>query len=178
MLGFRGCRLGIMYPEITEMQARAIFQAAVAVQKRGIKVHPGVMIPLVSDVTELKAQGAWSSVAAQVVFGENGEQVEYLVGTMIELPRAALTADKIAARGRVLLVRHQRPDADDLWPEPRRRRALPAGLCRAKLLQDDPFQGSTRRAWASWSDGHRARPAHPPELKVGICGEHGGEPAA
>src|SRR5215207_10090019 len=97
MLGFRGCRLGIMYPEITEMQARAIFQAAAAVQKRGIAVHPEVMIPLVNDVTELKAQADLVRGVAQQVMGETGQQIEYLIGTMIELPRAALTADKIAA---------------------------------------------------------------------------------
>ena len=96
MLGHRGCRLGITYPEITEMQARAIFEAAVDVTKKGVKVLPEVMIPLVATVKEMANQGAIVRRVADEVFKEKGMKVEYMVGTMIELPRAALVADEIA----------------------------------------------------------------------------------
>ena len=96
MLGHRGCRLGITYPEITEMQARAIFEAAVAVEKEGIKTHAEVMIPLISTVKEMANQGAIVRRVAEEVFKEKGRHVHYLVGTMIELPRACLVADEIA----------------------------------------------------------------------------------
>ena len=97
MLGHRGCRLGIVYPEITEMQARAIFEAAVDVSKRDISVLPEIMIPLVGHINELSLQREVVVNTAEAVFAESGTRIEYLVGTMIELPRAALTADKIAA---------------------------------------------------------------------------------
>ena len=96
MLGHRGCRLGITYPEITEMQARAIFEAAVAVDKEGIKTHAEVMIPLIATVKEMANQGAIVRRVAEEVFKEKGRHVHYLVGTMIELPRACLVADEIA----------------------------------------------------------------------------------
>ena len=96
MLGHRGCRLGITYPEITTMQARAIFEAALAVSKKGTPVKPEIMIPLVGHVEELKRQKAIVLEAADEVLGKDGSGVEYLVGTMIEVPRAALTADEIA----------------------------------------------------------------------------------
>ncbi|GAG08378.1 unnamed protein product, partial [marine sediment metagenome] len=96
MLGFRGCRLGVSYPEITEMQARAIFEAAIDTAKKGIKVFPEIMIPLVSTVEELKLQEIIVRRVAEEVFKKKGKRINYLVGTMIELPRAAVTADKIA----------------------------------------------------------------------------------
>ena len=96
MLGHRGCRLGISHPEITEMQARAIFEAAGEVAKEGVKVIPEVMIPLVGHVNELKAQREIVDRVAKEVFGQTGKKIKYLVGTMIELPRAAITADQIA----------------------------------------------------------------------------------
>ena len=96
MLGHRGCRLGITYPEITEMQARAIIEAAVAVEKKGIKTHAEVMIPLIATVKEMANQGAIVRRVAEEVFKEKGKHVHYLVGTMIELPRACLVADEIA----------------------------------------------------------------------------------
>src|SRR4029077_9743019 len=96
MLGHRGCRLGITYPEITEMQARAIVEAVVAVDKEGIKTHAEVMIPLISTVKEMANQGAIVRRVAEEVFKEKGRHVHYLVGTMIELPRACLVADEIA----------------------------------------------------------------------------------
>src|SRR5437763_11621491 len=96
MRGFRGCRLGIVYPEITEMQARAIFEAACNVQKAGAAVEPEVMIPLVGFLPELKAQAKIVHDTAKAVFKEKGMEVPYLVGTMIELPRACIVADQIA----------------------------------------------------------------------------------
>src|SRR5262249_26263711 len=96
MLGFRGCRLGIVFPEITAMQARAIFQAACNVQQEAIKVEPEIMIPLVGFLTELKAQAKIVRDTAEKVFAEKGVKVNYLVGTMIELPRACVAADQIA----------------------------------------------------------------------------------
>src|SRR5262249_55915393 len=96
MLGFRGCRLGIVYPEITEMQARAIFEAACNLAKEGVAVEPEVMIPLVGFLPELKAQANIVNKTAEKVFAEKGVKVHYLVGTMIELPRACVVADQIA----------------------------------------------------------------------------------
>src|SRR3954467_11490626 len=98
MLGHRGCRLGITYPEITEMQGRAIFEAAVRARKRGIDVHPEIMIPLVSTLKEFENQRAVLEEVAHQVLDVMGEEVPYTIGTMIELPRAALTADEIARR--------------------------------------------------------------------------------
>ena len=96
MLGHRGCRLGIAYPEITTMQARAILEAACQVKKEGVEVHPEIMIPLVGTKQEIDDQARLVRDAAAAVFAEQGIEVDYLVGTMIEIPRAALTADKIA----------------------------------------------------------------------------------
>ena len=177
MLGFRGCRLGIIYPEITEMQARAIFKAAAAVQKRGIKAIPEIMIPLVSDVSELRAQAALVHGVAKQVEGETGEKVEYLVGTMIELPRAALTADKIAQEAEFFsfgtndltqtALGMSRDDAG---------RFLPSYVER-KLYQDDPFQVLDQEGVGQLVEiGTQKGRATRPDLKVGICGEHGGEP--
>ena len=108
MLGHRGCRLGITYPEITEMQGRAIFEAAVRAKRRGIDVHPEIMVPLVADGHGVRAtSGRSSRTSREQVLGAMGEEVPYTIGTMIELPRAALTADEIATKRRVLLLWHQ-----------------------------------------------------------------------
>ena len=144
MLGHRGCRLGITYPEITRMQARAIFEAALAVAKKGIPVKPEVMIPLVGHVEELKRQKAIVLEAANEVLGKDGSGVDYLIGTMIEVPRGAMTADEIAKEARVLLLRHQRPDADGLRPEPRRRREVPALLPGARAHREGPVRDDRR----------------------------------
>src|SRR5207302_6009804 len=96
MLGFRGCRLGIVFPEITEMQSRAIFEAACNVQKAGTPIEPEVMIPLVGFLPELKAQAKIVHDTAAKVFAEKGVKVDYLLGTMVELPRACVAADQIA----------------------------------------------------------------------------------
>jgi pyruvate,orthophosphate dikinase len=177
MLGHRGCRLGVTYPEITEMQARAIFEAATAVQERGIKVLPEIMIPLVSTVEEFRHQRAIVDRMAEMVRRERGITVEYLVGTMIELPRAALTAGAIAKEAEFFsfgtndltqtTLGLSRDDAG---------RFLPLYVERG-IYPEDPFQvldvkGVGRLISMATADGREARPG----LKVGICGEHGGEP--
>ncbi len=179
MLGFRGCRLGIIYPEITEMQARAIFKAAAACQQRGIKVLPEVMIPLVSDVNELRMQADLVRTVADQVMNETGQRIEYLIGTMIELPRAALVADKIAEVAQFFsfgtndltqtTFGMSRDDAG---------RFLPLYVER-KILKDDPFQvldqeGVGQLVQMGTDRGRATRK----DLKVGICGEHGGEPSS
>jgi len=176
MLGHRGCRLGITFPEITEMQGRAIFEAAVRAMRRGIDVRPEIMVPLVSTVAEFDNQRAILESAAQQVLGVMGEQVNYLIGTMIELPRAALTADEIAASAEFFSFGTNdltqttfglsRDDAG---------RFLPAYVERG-IFADDPFQvldarGVGRLIRIAVEDGRRVRP----DLKIGICGEHGGE---
>jgi pyruvate,orthophosphate dikinase len=179
MLGHRGCRLGVVFPEITEMQARAIFEAAARVQKKGVKVLPEVMIPLVSDVNELKLQtGVVRRIAAEVM-KETGQQIEYLVGTMIELPRAALTADKIAEVAEFFSFGTNdltqttygisRDDSGKFLPF----------YVDNHIFANDPFQvldqegvGQLVKMGAEKGRSTRA------DLKVGICGEHGGEPSS
>jgi pyruvate,orthophosphate dikinase len=177
MLGHRGCRLGITFPEITEMQGRAIFEAAVRAMRRGIDVRPEIMIPLVSDVTEFNNQRAILEDIAGKVLGAMGESVHYLIGTMIELPRAALTADEIATTAEFfsfgtndLTQTTYGLSRDDAG------RFLPSYVERG-IFADDPFQvlddrGVGRLIRIAVEDGRRARP----DLKIGICGEHGGEP--
>lgn len=179
MLGFRGCRLGIMYPEITEMQARAIFKAAAKVKKDGVDVHPEIMIPLIFSAEELQIQEQLVRRVADEVQKEEGIQIDYLVGTMIELPRAALTADKVAQTAEFfsfgtndLTQTCMGLSRDDSG------RFLPSYVER-KLLPDDPFQsidqdGVGQLVKTGIELGRRINP----DLKVGICGEHGGDPAS
>jgi pyruvate, orthophosphate dikinase len=177
MLGHRGCRLGITYPEITEMQGRAIFEAAVRAKRRGIDVRPEIMIPLVATVKEFENQRAVLEDVAEQVLGAMGEEVPYTIGTMIELPRAALTADEIAATAEFFSFGTNdltqttfglsRDDAGRFLPKYVERGILP----------DDPFQvldqnGVGKLIGIAVSAGRSVRP----QLKVGICGEHGGEP--
>jgi pyruvate, orthophosphate dikinase len=179
MLGHRGCRLGVVFPEITEMQARAIFEAAAKVQKRGVKVLPEIMIPLVSDVTELKLQSEVVRRVAQQVMKETQQNVEYLVGTMIELPRAALTADKIAETAEFFSYGTNdltqttygisRDDSGKFLPF----------YVENRIFKNDPFQvldpdGVGQLVKIGTEKGRGTRP----NLKVGICGEHGGDPAS
>jgi pyruvate,orthophosphate dikinase len=180
MLGFRGCRLGIQYPEITEMQARAIFRAAVAVAKAGVTVHPEIMIPLVGDLNELRLQEEIvRRVAGEELAGQDGVEVPYLVGTMIELPRACLLADQIATSAEFFSF-----GTNDLTQttfglsRDDSGRFLPMYVER-KILKEDPFQvldreGVGQLVRLGTERGRQARPG----LKVGICGEHGGEPSS
>jgi pyruvate, orthophosphate dikinase len=177
MLGHRGCRLGITFPEITDMQGRAIFEAAVRAKRRGFDVRPEIMVPLVAAVTEFDNQRAILEQAAQQILGAMGEEIPYTIGTMIELPRAALTADEIAAKADFFSFGTNdltqttfglsRDDAGRFLPNYVERGILP----------DDPFQvldrnGVGRLIGFAVNAGRAVRP----QLKVGICGEHGGEP--
>ncbi|HWX93756.1 MAG TPA: pyruvate, phosphate dikinase [Terriglobales bacterium] len=179
MLGHRGCRLGITYPEITEMQARAIFEAAVTVAKEGVKVHPEVMIPLVATLKEMQNQAAIVHRVAAEVFKEKERKVDYLVGTMIELPRAALVADEIAKEAQFFsfgtndltqtTFGFSRDDVNKILPT-----YLEEGI-----LKQDPFaaldrEGVGQLVKMATERGRKTRP----DLKVGICGEHGGEPSS
>ena len=151
MLGFRGCRLAIAYPEIAEMQARAIFEAAVAAGKRtGKPVVPEVMVPLIATKAELDLVKERIDAMAAAVAKETGAKVDYQVGTMIELPRACADGGGDRAVGGILLLRHQRPDADHLRHQPRRRRELPrARTPRAASLPPIRSYRSTARASAN-----------------------------
>jgi pyruvate,orthophosphate dikinase len=177
MLGHRGCRLGITYPEITEMQGRAIFEAAVRAARRGVEVLPEIMVPLVATVKELEHQRGILESVADKVLGAMGERVAYTIGTMIELPRAALTADEIAHKAEFFsfgtndltqtTLGMSRDDAG---------RFLPAYVERG-LVPDDPFQtldtaGVGKLVRYAVENGRASRPS----LKAGICGEHGGDP--
>lgn len=179
MLGLRGCRLGIMYPEITAMQVRAIFEAACTVASRKGRVQPEVMIPLVAHVVEFRKQALIVRQVAEEVFQEKQITVPYLLGTMIELPRAALTADEIAREAQFFSF-----GTNDLtqttWGLSRDDAGmfLPAYIER-NIIEDDPFQvldqaGVGRLLSMAVELGRKTRA----DLKVGICGEHGGEPNA
>ena len=177
MLGHRGCRLGLVYPEVTRMQARAIFEAACQVQGEGTVVKPEIMVPLVSTAEELRHQSNLIKEIAEQVMGEHGMTIDYTVGTMIELPRAALTADKIAEHADFFSF-----GTNDLTQ-------TTYGLSRDdsgrflsyyvehKIMPDDPFQvldpeGVGQLVQIGTERGRSVKP----DLKVGICGEHGGEP--
>ena len=179
MLGLRGCRLGIMYPEITAMQVRAIFEAACTVAARKGRVMPEVMIPLVAHVVEFRKQALIIRQVAEEVFRERQITVPYLLGTMIELPRAALTADEIAREAQFFSF-----GTNDLtqtaWGLSRDDAGvfLPSYLER-NIIDDDPFivldiQGVGKLISMAVQLGRATRQ----DLKVGICGEHGGEPNA
>jgi pyruvate,orthophosphate dikinase len=179
MLGHRGCRLGITYPEITEMQARAIFEAAVDAEKTGVKTHVEVMIPLVATVKEMENQGTIVRRVADEVFKEKGKTVHYLVGTMIELPRAALVADEIAKEAEFFSF-----GTNDLtqttfgFSRDDINKFLPIYLDEG-ILKQDPFQvidrdGVGELVRIGIERGRKTRP----HLKVGICGEHGGDPSS
>ncbi len=177
MLGLRGCRLGITYPEITRMQVRAILEAACDVKAEGLDVHPEIMIPLVGAKKELDDQAAQVRAVAAEVFAERGITVDYLVGTMIEIPRAALTADEIAETAEFfsfgtndltqMAFGISRDDAGKFLPQYLSREVWPA----------DPFQtldqtGVGQLVEMGTAKGRSSRS----DLKVGICGEHGGDP--
>ncbi|MBZ5630781.1 MAG: pyruvate, phosphate dikinase, partial [Acidobacteriia bacterium] len=179
MLGFRGCRLGIALPEVTEMQARAIIEAAVQVEKEGVKTHAEIMIPLTSTVKEMEHQAAICRRVAEEVFAEKERKVHYLVGTMIELPRACVVADKIAQEAEFfsfgtndLTQTTYGFSRDDI------NKFLPKYVAEG-ILKQDPFQVIDREGVGDLvkmgiERGRKTRP----KLEVGICGEHGGEPAS
>ncbi len=179
MLGFRGCRLGILYPEITRMQARAIIHAALDAARDGVRVEPEIMVPLVSTVEELRRQRELIAETVEAVFAEVGATVPYTIGTMIELPRAALIADEIATQADFFSFGTNdltqttfglsRDDAG---------RFLPLYVDRG-IMPADPFQvldqeGVGKLVAMGTELGRRTKP----HLKVGICGEHGGEPSS
>ncbi len=179
MLGLRGCRLGILYPEITEMQVRAIFEAALQVAKKGKTVKPEIMIPLVATPKELALQKEIVNRVAGEVFAAAGKKIDYLVGTMIELPRAALVAGEIAAEAQFfsfgtndLTQTTYGFSRDDIG------KILPFYLQQG-VLKQDPFasldqSGVGQLVQRATEAGRKSRP----DLKVGICGEHGGDPAS
>jgi pyruvate,orthophosphate dikinase len=178
MLGHRGCRLGIVYPEITEMQSRAIFEAACDVKAHGTKVFPEIMIPLVGHANELRAQEEIVRRVAEEVFKEKGTKVSYLLGTMIELPRAALTADQIAEHAEFFSYGTNdltqttfgisRDDSGKFLPF-----YLEKGILPAEPFTTLDLDGVGELVRIGIEKGRSRRP----DLKVGICGEHGGDPA-
>jgi pyruvate,orthophosphate dikinase len=179
MLGHRGVRLGVTYPEITEMQARAIFEAAAQLNKEGLKIVPEVMIPLVGVVKELKDQKTIVDRVAAEVMKEQGVRFKYLVGTMIEVPRGAITADEVAAEAQFfsfgtndltqLTFGYSRDDVGKFLSIYQER----------KILERDPFQsidttGVGQLVQLAVERGRRTRP----DIKLGVCGEHGGDPSS
>jgi pyruvate,orthophosphate dikinase len=179
MLGFRGCRLGIIFPEITEMQARAIFEAAAVVRKKGKDVEPEVMIPLVGNILELTHQEKIVREVAQSVMKEQGVKFKYLVGTMIEIPRGALTADQIAASAEFFSF-----GTNDLTQTTLGVSRDDAGkflipYVEKEIYAKDPFEAIDRNGVGELmkiavQKGRSVKP----NLKLGICGEHGGEPSS
>ncbi|MCI0449006.1 MAG: pyruvate, phosphate dikinase [Chlorobi bacterium] len=176
MMGHRGCRLGIVYPEITRMQAKAIFAAAVEVKKQGIDVHPEVMIPLIGSYKELENQAKVVRDAARQVSEETGVSFPYSIGTMIEIPRAAITADEIARTSDFfsfgtndltqMTFGLSRDDSGKFLPY----------YVNHEILSNDPFvtidSGVSELVKIAVEKGRKVKP----NLKIGICGEHGGDP--
>ncbi len=179
MLGLRGCRLGILYPEITEMQARAIFEAACDCKKQGIDAKPEIMIPLVGDVKELALQKEIVVKAAKDVFAKKGIEVPYLVGTMIELPAAALSSEEIAGEAEFFSFGTNDLTQTTFGLSRDDCAKIIAAYIKQKIWPSDPFaQMDPKRVGRllkiSTSEGRKART----NLKVGICGEHGGDPSS
>ncbi len=179
MLGHRGCRLGNTYPEITEMQARAIIEAALELKSEGVKTFPEIMIPLIGTVEELKMQKSIVNETIEKVFAEKGEKIDYMVGTMIEIPRACLTADEIAevaeffSFGTNDLTQmgfgYSRDDAGKFLPI----------YIEKGILKADPFQVLDQEGIGQLVEiGINKGRSTNPKLKIGICGEHGGEPSS
>jgi len=179
MLGHRGCRLGNTYPEITEMQARAIIEAALNLKAKGIIAKPEIMVPLIGTKKELDMQESIVRSTIEKVFAERGEKIDYLLGTMIEIPRAALTADKIAESAEFfsfgtndltqMTFGYSRDDAGSFLPI----------YINKGILKHDPFEildqeGVGQLMKIAVEKGRKTRP----NIKIGICGEHGGEPSS
>jgi pyruvate,orthophosphate dikinase len=177
MLGFRGCRLGMVYPEITEMQARAIIEAACNVQKEGIKVEPEIMIPLVGFLPELKAQAKIVNDTVAKVFAEKGVKVNYLVGTMIELPRACVVADHIAKEAQFFSFGTNDLTQTTLGMSRDDYGSFIRHYLEADIVPRDPFQSiDVDGVGALMKIGVEKGRISRPDLKIGICGEHGGDP--
>jgi pyruvate,orthophosphate dikinase len=179
MLGHRGCRLGNTYPEITEMQTRAIIEAALICKAKGIDAKPEIMVPLIGTKAEFVMQEGIIRETAEKVFAEKGAKIDYMVGTMIEIPRAALMADKIAESAEFfsfgtndltqMTFGYFRDDTGVFMPV-----YLSKGL-----LKDDPFQKLDQSGVGQLVEmGTQKGRSVNPKLKVGICGEHGGEPSS
>ena len=179
MLGHRGCRLGNTYPEITQMQTRAILGAALDLKKEGVETHPEIMVPLTGILYEFKEQENVIRAEAEALFAERGDRIDFLVGTMIEVPRAALTADRIASSAEFfsfgtndltqMTFGYSRDDIASFLPV----------YLHKKILKVDPFQVLDQKGVGSLirmatEKGRAIRPT----LKCGICGEHGGEPSS
>jgi len=179
MLGFRGCRLGVLYPEITQMQTHAIIEAALILKKRGIEVHPEIMVPLIGHVNEFKNQKTVILEKAEEIFKKYNDRIEFKIGTMIEIPRAALTADEIAAEADFfsfgtndltqMVFGYSRDDIG---------RFLPYYL-KQGILKFDPFKTLDRKGVVSLIEqAAKLGRAANPKIKLGICGEHGGDPTS
>ena len=179
MLGHRGCRLGVTYPEITAMQTRAILTAACRLKKEGLDPHPEIMVPLIGILYELKSQKEIIKKVAAEVFAEQGVEIEFEIGTMIEIPRAALTADRIASEAEYfsfgtndltqMTFGYSRDDVASFLPD----------YLEKKILKADPFQvldqkGVGQLVKMAIEKGRSVRPG----MRTGICGEHGGEPTS
>ncbi len=179
MLGHRGCRLGISYPEITEMQTRAIFEAAVVVHKEGLKVVPEIMVPLIGHENEFKSQEEVIRRVAEQVMAEKGVKINYKVGTMIEIPRAALAAGKIAQSAEFfsfgtndltqMTFGLSRDDAGSFLPY-----YVESGIIKSDPFESIDIDGVGVLMEFAVRKGREVKP----DLKIGICGEHGGEPAS
>lgn len=179
MLGHRGCRLGITYPEITAMQARAIIEAALNLKKKGIEVKPEIMVPLVGALNEYRQQEEIIRKVAEEVFAERNDRIDFLVGTMIEVPRAALTADLIAKQAEFfsfgtndltqMVYGFSRDDAGKFLPD----------YYKNGILINDPFEKLDQEGVGELIKTaiEKGRSVNP-KLKIGICGEHGGEPSS
>jgi pyruvate,orthophosphate dikinase len=177
MLGHRGCRVGLTYPEVTRMQVRAIFEAACHVQGEGKAVKPEIMVPLVSTAEELRQQSELIHEVAKQTMGEHGMTIEYTVGTMIELPRAALTADKIAAHADFFSFGTNDLTQTTFGLSRDDSSRFLANYLEHKILTDDPFQVLDREGVGQLVQlGTERGRSVKPGLKVGICGEHGGDP--
>jgi pyruvate,orthophosphate dikinase len=179
MMGHRGCRLGISYPEVTEMQARAVLEAALNVRAQGIEVKAEIMVPLVGTVREFNAQAAVIRRAAAAVFAERGESLPYMLGAMIETPRACVVADSIGAQAEFfsfgtndltqMTLGFSRDDAGKFLPD----------YIKMGIYEHDPFRtfdqhGVGQLVQMAVQKGRIARPG----IEVGVCGEHGGDPAS
>jgi pyruvate,orthophosphate dikinase len=177
MLGFRGCRLGIVFPEISEMQSRAIFEAAAEVQKAGIKVNPEVMIPLVGFKKELDLQVEVVHRIASEVMKEKGVKLNYLVGTMIEVPRGALTADEIAQTAEFFSFGTNDLTQTCLGMSRDDSGSFLGPYQELEIVKKNPFAtidqaGVGQLIEMAVAKGNKTRPG----IKLGICGEHGGDP--